>query len=443
MKKLVSVFTVLVLAVALAVPAFAVGYRDSVTASGSPTFVGGGTGGTSSIIGGGTGSGSGGPSGGTGVVGGIIGEDGTKKEDIKEEQLVIKPVEGYDDQELKDAYEDLKKEEPTISKDLGSQLGNNFTAKDVFKVEESEEGSLGEIAPGESVELTFEVGIDVHTHMIAARFVDGEWVNAGSTTNNGDGTVTVSLDELGTLCFFTVTPENKELVTIETEEGTDREIAGRLVDENGEVLSVTYQDCVIITPVEKVGDSFYITSEEKAVMKEFHDSIQNGEFSFTQESPELEALVKEKLGEDATADGLSLLDMIDVKVICHELTEYLPPEKTTVTLTFAVGVDANVEVFVVTYKNDKIILAENVVNNGDGTVTATFENFCPVAFLINETEAVTAEGTCALCHGFFGVGASPVASLCLICFVIIVAVIVVGGWVVYKSSKKKEEKEAK
>ena len=441
MKKLVSVIIALVLTVALAVPAFAVGYRDSVTASGTPTFLGGSTGGTGSTVGGGS-TGSGSVTGGA-VVGGIINQDGSKKEDIKEEQVVIKPVEGSNDQELKDAYEDLKKEQPTLSEDLGSQLGGSFTAKDVFKVEESEEGSLGEIAPGESVEFTFEVGVDVHTHMVAARFVDGEWVTVNETVNNGDGTITVAMEEIGTLCLFTVTPENEELVTIEKEPITEREIAGHLVNEKDEVLSITYQDCLIITPVEDVPDSFYITGEEKLVMKEFHDGIKSGEISFTQESPELEALVKEKLGADATADELSLLELLDVKVICHELTTYLPPEHTTVTLTFNIGVAADAEVFVVTYKNDKVVLAEDVVNNGDGTVTATFESFCPVAFLVNETEAVVAEGTCALCHGFFGAGASPIPALCLICFIIVIALILLCGWIMYKYLRKKAEKETK
>ena len=436
MKKTVSLITALVLAVALAMPAFAVGFSNSVTASGSPTFTGGSTGGTSSITGGGTGS-TGGSTG--AVVGGIIGEDGNKKEDIVEEQVVIRPVEGTEDEELQEAFEDLKKETPTVSADLGKQLGGSYTAKDVFKVEESEQGSLGEIAPGESIELTFEVGIDVHTHIVAALFVDGEWVAVEETVNNGDGTVTVTTEELGTMCFFKVKPDNEELVTIEKEPVTEREIAGRLVDEKGEVLSTTYQDCLIITPVEEVEEVNYLTEAEKQAMTDFNEGVKSGEISLSQANPALDEAVKAKLG--ISADELVIKDLVDVKVICHELKENLPPENTTVTLTFNIGVDADAEVFVVTYKNGEVVMAEDVINNGDGTVTATFENFCPVAFLVAEDEAVATEGTCALCKGLFGAGASPIAPLCVVCFVIIIAVIAVAVYVATK--KKKTTKEAK
>ena len=411
MKKLVSVLVALTLTVALSVPAFAVGYVNSVTASGAPSFVGG-----------------------------SVGSSELKKDDV-----VVTPAAGTEDKELQDVYNELAGGNANISADLGSQLGGKYTATEVFKVESSSGSSVGEIAPGESVELTFDVGVDVHSHMVAARMVDGEWVNVGDTVNNGDGTVTVVTDEMGTICLFTVTPENEELVTIEKEEGTDREIAGFLVDHQDELLSVTYQDCIIVTPIEDVSDSFYMTSEDKLAMKEFDEGIKNGEIILSEKSPELNNLVKEKFGSEATADELSLLELIDVKVICHELSEHLPPENTTVTLTFDVKAAADQEVFVVTYKHGEVVLADNVINNGDGTVTATFENFCPVAFFVKDaaTEVVGGEGECALCKGFFGAAASPIASLCVVCFVIILAVVVAVAVVAYLSGKKKDKKETK
>ena len=43
MKKILTVLTTAVLVASMAMPAFAVGFVNSVTGSGSPTFVGGGT----------------------------------------------------------------------------------------------------------------------------------------------------------------------------------------------------------------------------------------------------------------------------------------------------------------------------------------------------------------------------------------------------------------
>jgi len=419
MKKLLTVLTTVALVAAMAMPAFAVGYVDSVTASGAPTISGG-------------------------TIGNIVGSDGNKGEDIKDDHVVITPAAGTTDQELKDAYDGLASGSANISSDLGKQLGNNFTATEVFNIEPSTSGShLGEIAPGESLEFTFSVGIDPHTNMVAACLVDGQWVSAVSTKNNGDGTVTVVLPEMGTVAFFTVERSNEEIVTIDKEAGTDREIIGHVVDENGEILSTDYQDCIIVTPVEELDDAIHLTEEEKQALAEFYNGIISGEIVFSEESPELDELVKEKLGEDASADTLSILDLIDVKVICNELNEHLPPEDTTITLTFKVGAPADTEVFVVTYKNGKVVLAEDIVNNGDGTVTATFENFCPVAFLVSEetAEVIGGGNVCAICNGKFVYKASPIPAVCMTCFAIIVAVIGAGagGVLAYIKSKSKKE----
>ena len=90
---------------------------------------------------------------------------------------------------------------------------------------------------------------------------------------------------------------------------------------------------------------------------------------------------------------------------------------------------------------DKVHNGITFTVNGDGTVTATFENFCPVAFLVNETEVVAAEGTCALCHGFFNAGASLIPALCLICFIIVITLLLLCGWMMYRYMRKKAEQE--
>ena len=52
MKKILTILTTAVLVASMAMPAFAVGFVNSVTGSGSPTFVGGGTGGLGNLSGG-------------------------------------------------------------------------------------------------------------------------------------------------------------------------------------------------------------------------------------------------------------------------------------------------------------------------------------------------------------------------------------------------------
>ena len=63
----------------------------------------------------------------------------------------------------------------------------------------------------------------------------------------------------------------------------------------------------------------------------------------------------------------------------------------TVDLTFNIGVKAGVKVAVLTYNDGKWEEVKAVKNNGDGTVTATFAHFCPVAFATSDAPAKTGD----------------------------------------------------
>ena len=87
-------------------------------------------------------------------------------------------------------------------------------------------------------------------------------------------------------------------------------------------------------------------------------------------------------------------DLVDVsfkETTCvgeeHGHEEALAEDGTTVTITFDMGVDADTEVVVLVYVDGQWITAEEVVNNGDGTVTVTFEDICPVAFCVERGTA--------------------------------------------------------
>lgn len=234
------------------------------------------------------------------------------------------------------------------------------------------------------------------------------------------------------------------LVPVEKEAETNREIIGYVVEEDGTVCSTEYEDCIIVTALADVASAENLTQETKDTMAEFYQGLISGEISLA-ECPELDALVKEKLGADVSADSLAVKDLFDITVVCDVLNEELPPEGTTITLTFDIDLPADADIFVVTYKNGKVVLAEDMVNNGDGTVSATFENFCPVAFLVSEETADVIGGgaECAICHGKFVFKASPIPSVCLTCFIIIVAVIGAGVGGVYAYMKNKSKKETK
>jgi len=231
------------------------------------------------------------------------------------------------------------------------------------------------------------------------------------------------------------------IVPVEKEEETGKEIIGYIVYEDETVLSTEYEDCILVTAMADVADAELISDEAKKAMADFYTGILNGDISFA-DCPELAALVKEKLGEDVSADSLAVKDLFDVTVLCDVMNEKLPLDGTTIELTFDIDLPADAEIFVVTYKNGKVVLAEDAVNNGDGTVSATFADFCPVAFLVSEetSEVIGGGAECMICKGKFVYKPSPIPSVCMTCFTIIVAIIGAGVAGVYAYMKKKAKK---
>lgn len=54
---------------------------------------------------------------------------------------------------------------------------------------------------GTTIELLFDLGVDEDKEVYVFAYVDGEWENAVEVINNGDGTVTVVLEELCPIAF--------------------------------------------------------------------------------------------------------------------------------------------------------------------------------------------------------------------------------------------------
>ena len=66
----------------------------------------------------------------------------------------------------------------------------------------------------------------------------------------------------------------------------------------------------------------------------------------------------------------------------HGHKQWLEQEDTTVTVRFDLGVKEDEKVEVLVYIDGQWVPVENVVNNGDGTVTCEFEDICPVVFCL-------------------------------------------------------------
>ncbi len=166
------------------------------------------------------------------------------------------------------------------------------------------------------------------------------------------------------------------------EDDEGRKVIGHVVDPNGNILSTEYHDCLVITPVSEAETSEKIPADAAELLLQVYDELSDEDMKLSSLSDELNDMVAKDLGKGKDADDLVIKDLFDVTVLCDELKEKLAPIGNTLTLTFEVSIGANVPVYVMTYKNDKWAPVVEAINNGDGTITCTFEDFCPVAFFV-------------------------------------------------------------
>ena len=88
---------------------------------------------------------------------------------------------------------------------------------------------------------------------------------------------------------------------------------------------------------------------------------------------------------DANLDSSKMVirDLFDATFVCTECPAMLEPEGVVLEIVFDLNVAPGVNVYTMTYKNDQWDPIVSTVNNGDGTVTATFEKLCPVEFSVS------------------------------------------------------------
>ncbi len=151
-----------------------------------------------------------------------------------------------------------------------------------------------------------------------------------------------------------------ELVT-KTEDG--KEIVGKIVDADGKLLATEDPDCVIIIPVADAAGNEALTNAYAAL--------------------------KDKGVEvfgDAVESDMVVRDLFAVTTECKDMQELLPVAGNTIALSFDLNLGKKDSIVAMICVNDTWKKLP-VVNNGDGTVTVTFEELGVVAFLTETTAA--------------------------------------------------------
>lgn len=176
---------------------------------------------------------------------------------------------------------------------------------------------------------------------------------------------------------FTPSVSNKpapEIVPVVDPDGNPA--IGVLCDGDGQIIDYVYEDCLIITPVSEAKTSTEIPDYAEKVLLDVYGKLTSGEMT----------IPYEKHDSKLNTGNMVIRDLFDATFICTEHPDMLEPQGVTLRIIFDLNVAKDVEVYTMTYKNNEWNPIVSTVNNGDGTVTCTFEKLCPVEFSVKTAE---------------------------------------------------------
>lgn len=137
---------------------------------------------------------------------------------------------------------------------------------------------------------------------------------------------------------------------------------------------VDITNCVVVTSIREAQlKTTDITQEERDLLLDVYGKVADGS---------MELPLKK---------GFVIRDLVDISFkysACRIIEEHnhkdihLKEEDVVLVMDFTLGISKDTEVVILTYIDEKWEEIEEVVNNGDGTITCTFEDICPVAFAV-------------------------------------------------------------
>ena len=176
---------------------------------------------------------------------------------------------------------------------------------------------------------------------------------------------------------FDSTPE-----IIVTDKKDDKEIISDLKDKDGNKIEEVTKGSIIITSVIDVKEGNHSISQESAdKLIDTYNQLTSSDIKLSGLIPDLKDSVKEELGEDADVDDLVISGLYDISATHNDLKENIKVEGNTVTLTFKMPIRKNAYFNAVVQTDKGWQPVKSAVNNGDGTVTVTFDQLGTVMFL--------------------------------------------------------------
>lgn len=159
-----------------------------------------------------------------------------------------------------------------------------------------------------------------------------------------------------------------EVVPVTDAQGEEH--AGVIRDENGEILDYVDQDGLDFAAVADIWDeNADVPEETRKLLEEIYTGLNDGSIPL----PDDTAVIR---------------DLFDISLSDPEQRARLEEKGTTFEITFDLGVvaDARIQAMVYDEETGEWIPAIHTVNNGDGTVTCTFDRLGVVAFTMGGEE---------------------------------------------------------
>ena len=169
---------------------------------------------------------------------------------------------------------------------------------------------------------------------------------------------------------ITYKPE-PEIITVKDEKGEDA--VGVIRNDKGEIVDYVDHGCFRITPIAHVWDP-------EIEVPDYIEEL----LLFVYEGLNDESLTipYEKFNANLNPDDMVIRDLFDIRWFCDEHRALLEQKGNSLDIIFDLGVVSDAQIFVASYDEatKEWTPIVKTVNNGDGTVTCTFEHFCAMSF---------------------------------------------------------------
>lgn len=162
-----------------------------------------------------------------------------------------------------------------------------------------------------------------------------------------------------------------EIITVKDEKGEDAVAVIR--NDKGEVVDYVDHGCFKITPIAHIWDEEIEVPEYiEKLLTSVYDGLNDGTLTINYDA----------FKSNLKASDMVIRDLFDIRWYCDEHRALLEQEGNTLDIIFDLGVVSEAQIFVATFDENTKEWSPIVktVNNGDGTVTCTFEHFCAVSF---------------------------------------------------------------